>query len=203
MSAPLTRDDILFIQRLLKSQGLYTGPLNGSWNTATEAADQAAEMRSTELAAQLGTFDQRSEANIRTLHLKAQEAARAFLSAFAGSAYVVKIISGTRTYAQQDALFAQGRTKPGKKVTNARGGGSNHNFGIAWDIGIFVDGKYLGESPLYKEAATLGLAATTGVEWGGNWTSFPDKPHYQLATGKALAEVRELFESGRPYIASA
>ena len=203
MSAPLTRDDILFIQRLLKSQGLYTGPLNGSWNAATEAADHAAEMRSNEHAAQLGTFDQRSEGNIRTLHLKAQEAARAFLSAFAGAAYVVKIISGTRTYAQQDALYAQGRTKPGKKVTNARGGSSNHNFGIAWDIGIFVDGKYLGESPLYKEAATLGLAATTGVEWGGNWTSFPDKPHYQLATGKSLAEVRELFESGRPYIASA
>jgi len=201
MSAPFTREDILFTQRLLKSQGIYTGRLDGSWGPKTEAAAAEADARANQIAAQFQTFDFRSEGNIRTLHLKAQEAARVFLGAFVNvQEYTVKILSGTRTYAEQNALYAQGRTRAGNKVTNARGGSSNHNFGIAWDIGIFVNGKYLGNSPLYKQAATVGLTATTGVEWGGNWVTFPDKPHYQLATGKTLAEVRELFESGKPYV---
>jgi peptidoglycan LD-endopeptidase CwlK len=201
MSAPLTRDDILFMQRLLKSQGLYTGRLDGSWGPKTEAAVNAADARSLQLAAQFGTFDPRSEEKIRSLNLQAQETARIFLSSFAAQTdFVVKIISGTRTYAEQNALYAQGRTKPGNKVTNARGGSSNHNFGIAWDVGIFVNGRYLGDSPLYKRAATIALAATTGLEWGGNWTTFVDKPHYQLVTGKTTAQVRALFESGKPYV---
>ena len=200
MSAPFTREDILFTQRLLKSQGLYTGPLNGSWGTTTEAAATLADSRFHELAAQFGTFDSRSEGNIRTLHLDAQKAARMFLRAFTNvQDYTVKIISGNRTYAEQNEIYAQGRTKPGKIVTDARGGQSNHNFAIAWDIGIFVNGKYLGNSPLYKDAATVGLAATTGVEWGGHWKK-PDRPHYQLATGRNIKEVRELFESGQPYV---
>ena len=203
MSAPLTREDILFTQRLLKSQGIYTGRLDGSWGPKTEAAINAADARSQQIAAQFGTFDFRSEEKIRTLNLKAQETARVFLGAFtAEQDFVVKILSGTRTYAEQNMLYAQGRTRAGNKVTNARGGSSNHNFGIAWDIGIFVDGKYLGDSPLYKRAATIALAATTGLEWGGNWVTIVDKPHYQLVTGKTTAEVRELFESGQPYVAA-
>src|SRR5687768_17388797 len=156
MSAPFTREDILFTQRLLKSQGLYLGRLDGSWGPKTEAASLAAEARSNQIAAQFGSFDSRSETNIRTLNLKAQEAARVFLGAFVNeNAYTVKIISGNRTYAEQNLLYAQGRTKPGDIVTNSRGGQSNHNFGIAWDVGIFVKGKYLKESPLYKKVAGI------------------------------------------------
>lgn len=202
MSAPFTREDILFTQRLLKSQGLYTGRLDGSWGPKTDAAVMAAEARANQIAAQLGTFDSRSETNIRTLNLKAQETARVFLGAFLNvTDYTVRIISGTRTYAEQNLLYAQGRTRPGDKVTNARGGASNHNFGIAWDIGIFINGKYLGDGPQYKKAAAIALAATTGLEWGGNWTTIIDRPHYQLVTGKTIKEVRELFESGQAYVA--
>jgi peptidoglycan L-alanyl-D-glutamate endopeptidase CwlK len=200
MSSPLSREDVLFQQRLLKSQGLYTGRLDGSWGPKTDAASTEADMRGDQLASRFGTFDSRSERNIRTLHLRAQEAARVFLGAFAAAEFQVRIISGNRTYREQDAIYAQGRTKPGKIVTKAKGGQSNHNFAIAWDIGIFIDGKYLPESPFYKAAAPIALAATTGVEWGGNWTT-PDRPHYQLITGMDIAEVRELFESGRAYVA--
>ena len=49
----------------------------------------------------------------------------------------VKIICGTRTIKEQNELYAIGRTKAGKKVTNAKGGSSFHNYGIAFDIGIF------------------------------------------------------------------
>jgi peptidoglycan L-alanyl-D-glutamate endopeptidase CwlK len=203
MSASLTREDILFTQRLLKSQGLYTGRLDGSWGPKTDAAVTAADARANQLAAQLGTFDSRSETNIRTLNLKAQETARIFLGAFLNvTDYTVRIISGTRTYAEQNVLFAQGRGKhSGDIVTNARGGASNHNFGIAWDIGIFLNGKYRDDGPQYKKAGAVALAATTGLEWGGNWTTIIDRPHYQLVTGKAIKEVRELFENGQAYVA--
>lgn len=199
MSAPLARADILFLQRLLKSQGLYDGRLDGSWGPRTDEALRESQERADRIAAQFGIFDPRSEENIRTLNLVAQEKARQFLRAFRDADYVVRIISGNRTYAEQDAIYAQGRTRPGKKVTKARGGQSNHNFAIAWDIGIFTGGRYLPESPLYKTAATIGLAATTGVEWGGHWDD-PDRPHYQLATGKEIGAVRALFERGRPYV---
>lgn len=200
MIATLSRADILFQQRLLKSQGLYNGKLDGRWGPLTDAAVTDADARSDQLAAQLGTFDSRSERNLRTLHLEAQRAARVFLAAFANGPYVVRILSGTRTYAEQDALFAQGRSKPGKIVTKARGGESNHNFGIAWDIGIFINGNYATDNKTYKAAAPIALAATVGVEWGGNWAEFPDVPHYQLRTGLALKEVRKLFEKGAKYV---
>jgi peptidoglycan L-alanyl-D-glutamate endopeptidase CwlK len=63
-------------------------------------------------------------------------------------------------------------------VTNAKGGYSNHNFGIAFDIGVFENGKYLGNSPSYRVVGPIGTAL--GLEWGGNWKTFVDLPHYQL-----------------------
>ena len=82
-------------------------------------------------------FDPQSEKNIKTLVAKAQEKARTFLQGVRDAGINAKIIDGSRTFEEQDALFAIGRTKPGHVVTNARGGFSNHNFGVAWDIGIF------------------------------------------------------------------
>lgn len=127
------------------------------------------------------TFDERSEMQIATLHPEAQKAARAFLGVAKGIAAKVgcdvKIISGTRSYMEQDAIYARGRTTPGKKVTNAAAGHSNHNFGIAFDVGIFRGKEYCDEHPLYNELGTLGKSL--GLEWGGDW-KFVDEPHYQL-----------------------
>ena len=196
MSARLFEDDVLFLQRFLKSSGFDPGPLDGQWGRKTEAATQAFEARTTQIAKQFGTFDMRTEMNLMTLHPKAQEAARKFMKQVLAAGITVRIISGTRTYAEQNALYRRGRYgNPGPRVTNARGGQSNHNFGIAWDIGIFRNGIYLGESPLYKKAAEIGIVA--GVEWGGNWVSFPDQPHYQMITGLPISVVRERFENGQ------
>ena len=114
----------------------------------------------------------------------------------------IKVISGTRSYAEQDALYAQGRTAPGAKVTNARGGQSNHNFGIAFDIGIFEGNRYLGDSPKYKAVGALGM--DIGLEWGGSWKTIVDQPHYQLRPTWAkqmteremLAELRSRVAAG-------
>jgi peptidoglycan L-alanyl-D-glutamate endopeptidase CwlK len=138
------------------------------------------------------TFDDRSEIQLATLHPAMQKAARAFL----GVAKVicakvgcdVKIISGTRSYMEQDALYAKGRTILNTKiVTRAKAGFSNHNFGIAFDVGIFKGKEYCGEHPLYNELGTLGKSL--GLEWGGDW-KFVDEPHYQLrpAWAKGMTE---------------
>lgn len=114
----------------------------------------------------------------------------------------VRIISGTRTYVEQDALFRKGRFgNPGPKVTNARGGQSNHNFGLAWDIGLFEGGKYITAVKKYKELANLVMGVLPNLEWGGNWQSFQDVPHYQhRAIADSVSEVRKLFEQGKAYL---
>jgi peptidoglycan L-alanyl-D-glutamate endopeptidase CwlK len=197
MSQPLFKQDIKFLQRFLKSGGFDPGIIDGDFGPDTNRAEEDFMAASEKLAQKMGTFHPRSEANIITLNITAQKAARTFLAKMKTAGIDVRMISGTRTFVEQDALFAQGRTKPGKKVTNAKGGQSNHNFGIAWDVVIFdPEGRYLPESPLYKEVARIGL--TGGLEWGGNFSSFPDQPYFQLATGLSITAVRKKFEKGDP-----
>lgn len=147
-------------------------------------------------------FDERTERNIATLIPRAQDAARRFMAAAAEAmrpyGVIAKIISGTRSYAEQNALYAKGRTEPGPRVTNARGGYSNHNFGVAFDVGLFRGADYLEDSPLY---ATLGpIGERFDLEWGGKWTSFVDEPHYQIKTGLTMAEMRERVANGQPIV---
>jgi peptidoglycan L-alanyl-D-glutamate endopeptidase CwlK len=144
------------------------------------------------------TFDDRTERNIATLHPKAQEKAREFMEQAVPRmeqlGATVRIICGNRTYTEQDALYAQGRSKPGRIVTNARGGWSNHNFGTAWDVGIFKGGKYLDDSPLYKTLGSVGQSL--GLEWGGAWTRIVDEPHFEVKVGLTMAEKRERLANG-------
>lgn len=199
MSMTLFEKDVIFLQRFLKLAGFYAGKVDGDWGPKADAAVKAFDTRSQEIAEMFGTVDARSERHIWTLHPKAQDAARTFLTKVRDAGIDARIISGTRTYAEQNARYKQGRFgNPGRKVTNARGGQSNHNFGVAWDIGIFDHGAYLGESPLYKEAANIRLVP--GLEWGGNWETFKDQPHYQLPTGLSMAAVRQHFEDGLAFV---
>jgi peptidoglycan L-alanyl-D-glutamate endopeptidase CwlK len=160
------------------------------------------------------TADSRSEGNIATLHPRVRPYARALIETAAGQGVIIKVTSGTRTYAEQDDLYAQGRTKPGKIVTNARGGYSNHNFGIAFDVTIFKgsDDPEKAKTPVYESPAynALGSIGThLGLEWGGNWTSIKDEPHYQLRPSWAadisekdmLAKLRDRKASGEDFYA--
>jgi len=120
------------------------------------------------------------------------------MAAVQGVGATIKIISGTRTFAEQDRLYRQGRDLPGPKVTNARGGQSNHNFGVAWDIGIFQSGQYLDDSPLYAQVGGIGKGS--GLEWGGDWSSFPDEPHFQVVPEDDLAEIAGKFQEGIAFV---
>lgn len=198
MSERLFGSDVIFQQRILKSAGLYTGLIDGLWGPLTDGAFHAFFELAEEIAADLGTFDVRTERNLATLQLPAQRAARRFLGRVLEDGQDARIISATRSYEEQNALFRQGRFgNPGPRITKARGGQSRHNFAIAWDIGIFEGGAYLQTAAPYDRAAEVGL--DEGIEWGGNWPDFPDRPHYQLAVGLKVSEVRERFEAGEPY----
>lgn len=107
-----------------------------------------------------------------------------------------EVISGLRSYQQQAALYAQGRTRPGGIVTNARPGSSWHNYGLAIDLGLFKNGVYLDEkTPRLSDRiyAELGaFAKTMGIEWAGYWTSFKETPHFQFRPGIAsIAAAKE------------
>lgn len=154
--------------------------------------------------------DSRSEKNIGTLHPRVRPFARALIEKAANQGTIIKVTSGTRTFAEQDALFAQ---RP--KVTNAPGGFSNHNFGVAFDVTIFKGSSDpekaktpVFESPTYKALGALGT--DLGLEWGGNWKKFPDEPHFQLRPAWAadmterdmLAELRRRKDSGKDFFAA-
>lgn len=199
MSAALFASDVLFFQRFLQTAGLYQGKLDGLWGPKTDAGAAAFDEITEELAERHGRFDRATERHVGTLHPKAQEAARLFMAKVTDAGISARVISGTRTYEEQNALFRKGRFgNPPPVVTKARGGQSNHNFGIAWDIGIFDGGRYLGASPLYARAAQVGKAP--GLEWGGDWKSFQDQPHYQLAVGGPIRVVRASFERGAVFV---
>ena len=109
-----------------------------------------------------------------------------------------------RTFAEQDALYAQGRTKlfddKGKRlgvVTKAKGGQSIHNFGLALDIVLLKDtnsdGKF--ESASWETNVdfdkdgkadwmeVVNILKKHGWVWGGDWKSFKDAPHFEKTFG--------------------
>lgn len=120
---------------------------------------------------------------------------RAVIKELAPKGIYVGVAQGYRSKAEQDALYAQGRTKPGPIVTGARGGQSNHNFGVAVDLFVYSDDGL--KSNFYlpgnsKLSAIVAAMKKRGMEWGGDWKSFPDYPHYQLydaASGKKKPSV--------------
>jgi hypothetical protein len=107
----------------------------------------------------------------------------------------LRISWGYRSYAEQNAMYAQGRTTPGNIITNVRAGNSWHNFGLAIDI-CRLDGNGLYDI----NWSVIGpMGESYGFEWGGNWTDFIDRPHFQMTLGYKKSEVRKLFENGGWY----
>ncbi len=119
--------------------------------------------------------------DITLCHPRLQAIASEWVKACESAGLKVAIGETYRTVAEQDALYAQGRTKPGNKVTNARGSSysSQHQWGIAFDF-YRADGKgaYNEDGDFFGRAATI--AKNLGLAWGGDWKSIVDKPHVYL-----------------------
>lgn len=203
----MTSSEIHTLQIQLRGLGFDPGPVDGIMGPKTRAAQSAYDAQqargSTGYAPDYG-----SAQKIATLLPPVRPVAIELLRQLTAAGIEGKVISGLRTWDEQDALYAQGRTQPGDRVTNARGGHSNHNFGTAFDIGMFDGAKYLDEEAehgrfsfvaldgLYRKAATIGKAL--GLSWGGDWKNPVDMPHYELrppwalglSEGEMLAQFR-------------
>lgn len=100
----------------------------------------------------------------------------------------VRITDGFRSTLEQDKLYAQGRTTPGNIVTQAKGGQSFHNYGVAVDM-VFRKEGYNASDSLWQTLGAVGKKH--GFKWGGDWTSFVDKPHFELTLGYSLKDFQE------------
>jgi len=113
----------------------------------------------------------------------------AFVAKAQAEGIEVIITSTYRDFASQNALYAQGRTRPGKVVTRARGGQSYHNFRVAFDFVPVVHGKAVWtDLALFRRCGEIG--ESLGLEWGGRWQGMRDRPHMQYTGGLSLAEMR-------------
>jgi len=126
-----------------------------------------------------------------------------------------------RSVEEQNALYEQGRTSlhdsHGAKlsiVTNAKGGQSYHNYGLALDIVLVVNGNevwdtitdYEGDgTPTWTKIVNIFKTQNQGWEWGGDWTSFKDLPHFQKRFGHKWEDLliqyqKKNFIPGTSYV---
>jgi hypothetical protein len=114
----------------------------------------------------------------------------------AGNPVTITRLGGRRTFEEQDALYAQGRTTPGNIVTRARGGQSNHNYGLAVDVVPVVNGQ-----PKWNVANAVWQAIgdegkRSGLNWGGDWQALIDKPHFELPVGMSVQDCLRIYRQG-------
>ena len=132
------------------------------------------------------------------LHPTVRDMARRLLRDAAAAGVPLTVTFTTRSLATQAALYAQGRTAPGRIVTNARPGYSFHNFGLAFDVvpaALLALPDWGDREPhraataaLWARVGALGKAA--GLGWGGDFVHLPDRPHFEWSGGLTLAQLR-------------
>lgn len=151
-------------------------------------------------------IDEKTIERIALLHPKLREEARDIyfeISAALNSKAFCRFSYTLRTFAEQDALYSQGRTTKGGIVTNAKGGLSYHNYGLALDI-VLIDGKnaswdvkkdFDGDGkPDWIEVVTI--FKQYGWEWGGDW-KFVDAPHFQKTLGYSIRTLLDMYNKGK------
>lgn len=112
----------------------------------------------------------------------------------------VRITQGLRSFEEQEKLYAIGRITNGKKVTNAKAGQSIHNYGLAVDICLMINGKIASwdtvkdwdNDRVADWYECVKIFARHGWDWGGNWKTFKDLPHFEkknILTKKGLIKT--------------
>jgi peptidoglycan L-alanyl-D-glutamate endopeptidase CwlK len=108
----------------------------------------------------------------------------------------VLVTSTFRDVDSQNAIYAQGRTAPGGKVTNARGGSSFHQYRCAFDVVPLVGGKAIWDNEdLWTNIRDIGEAC--GLESASRWGSFPEWPHFQHPDGLSVKQLAGLYTFGQ------
>ena len=144
-------------------------------------------------------MDTRSLNNLNTLHPKFLPVAnQAWAQAQAAMPANVQIIvvQGLRTFAESDALYAQGRTAPGSIVTKAAAGQSYHNYGLAFDFAMVTDGRD-DDTVGPNWMKVVSIMESFGMTWGGNFPEgFHDNPHFENRYGFNWRQLLVLYNAG-------
>jgi peptidoglycan L-alanyl-D-glutamate endopeptidase CwlK len=161
-----------------------------------------------------------NNARINKMHPLARQPARNFINAAEKKGIQLRVTDTLRTFLEQANLYAIGcsccscgigRTKPGSIVTNAKPGESYHNYGLALDVVEIKNGILIGivicsvcnsigykpDYPLarWKEIGALGKSF--GFEWGGDWITFRDLPHFQITFGYTVTQLMAKYNAGQ------
>lgn len=139
-----------------------------------------------------------SSVSLSSLNPQVQSMAQQFLDLCTANGLNVTIVEAFRSWDEQDALYDQGRTKPGDIVTDAQGGDSYHNWGLAFDCAPVENGTIAwNDLNAFNKMGAFGQQV--GLEWGGNWTTFDitilDMPHFQYTFGLS---TEQLLNGARP-----
>lgn len=127
--------------------------------------------------------------DIKDLVPELQKKCNTFIEMCKAQGIDVLITSTYRDFESQNALYSQGRTTPGRVVTNAKGGSSFHNFRVAFDFVPIVNGKAVWDDlKLFAKCGVIGKSC--GLEWAGDWKSFKEYAHFQLP-GLSLEQLRK------------
>jgi peptidoglycan LD-endopeptidase CwlK len=133
------------------------------------------------------TWDSVSDARIKQLDPRVQQPATNFINNTESELNTqLRVTQGYRSIADQDKLYNQSRSNPptGPWATNAKGGQSYHNYGMAIDVVIMENGKPNWNKSINQDIANIG--AKQGFEWGGNWAPpSTDYPHFQMTFGQS------------------
>lgn len=150
----------------------------------------------------MDTWDKYTNSRLKSLHPIIQPKVAKVINALSKKGINIRITTDGhyRTFAEQAALYAKGRTAPGPIVTNAQPGSSWHNYGLAVDVVEIKGGKALFTNPNWKTIADE--FKKEGFEWGGDFTSIKDYPHFQYRSGLTIAQAKMKHEQkgGSAYI---
>ena len=132
-----------------------------------------------------------ADRRLESLAMKVEVAARAAIRECEALGLHPLVTCTYRSGEEQNELYAQGRTKPGPKVTNAKAGQSFHQYRVALDLYPLVNGKpdFSGKSlDWHKIAAVL---KKHGFEWAFEWKRFKEMPHFQMTGGHPLSYFQQ------------
>lgn len=135
---------------------------------------------------------------ITGLHPVVAESEKLLVRKAARRGIEIVITHDFRSIDEQDALYNQGRNIAGNIVTNAKGGESYHNYGLAIDFALRTpEGDVVWDmerddngngKPDWLEVVEL--AKELGFTWGGDWDNFPDYPHLQMDFGLSINDLK-------------
>lgn len=106
------------------------------------------------------------------------------------------ITQGYRTFEESDKIYQQGRTTPGEIVSNAKAGQSWHNFGLAVDFALVVNGKTIWDQHNPQWSTVVNIFKAHGFTWGGDWKGFKDYPHLEMKFGQTLSNLLAKHNAG-------